>query len=86
MSKVKVVGGLLLAAAIAVGSVVAERFIHLPPDIMSGVVILLVLLACYPAVTRWSPTNRNLTFKVWAMGAAVASFTATVILLIVNRP
>jgi hypothetical protein len=81
----KVAGGLLLAAAIAVGGGAAERFTRLSPAVISGIVMLLVLLACYPAVKRWSTTGRNLTFKVWSLGSAVASFTATVILLIVNR-
>lgn len=85
MSKVKAVGGLLLGAAIAIAGGVAERFIGLPPAILSGIVMLLVLLACYPAVKRWSTTSRNLTFQAWTAGSVVASFTAMVIILIVNR-
>lgn len=85
MSKVKVVGGLLVAAAVAVAGGAAERFISFSPAVISGAVMLLSLLACYPAVGAWSAANRNLTFRVWAMGAAVASVTATAILLIVNR-
>ncbi len=85
MSTAKVIGGLLGAAAVAVGGGAAERFTRLSPAVISGAVMLLSLLACYPAVRAWSAANRNLTFRVWAMGAAVAGVTATAILLIVNR-
>jgi hypothetical protein len=85
MSKAKAVGGLLVAAAVAIGGGAAERFTHLSPAVISGVVMLLSLLACYPAVKRWSVPGHNLTFKVWALGAAVASITATAIIAVVQR-
>lgn len=77
--------GLLLAATIAVGGGVAGGFTRLPPAVVSGAVMLLVLLACYPAVRRWGAGSRNLTFKLWATGSAVASITASAIMAAVNR-
>ncbi len=68
MSTAKAVRGLLLAATIAVGSGVAGGFTRPPPAVVSGAAMLLVLLACYPAVRRWGAGSRNLTFKVWATG------------------
>lgn len=85
MSTVKAVCGLLLAATIAVGGGVAGGFTRLPPAVVSGAVMLLVLLACYPAVRRWGAGSRNLTFKLWATGSAVASITASAIMAAVNR-
>lgn len=86
MSTVKSVCGLLLAATIAVGGGVAGGFTRLPPAVVSGaVMLLLVLLACYPAVRRWGAGSRNLTFKLWATGSAVASITASAIMAAVNR-
>lgn len=85
MSTVKSVCGLLLAATIAVGGGVAGGFTRLPPAVVSGAVMLLVLLACYPAVRRWGAGSRNLTFKLWATGSAVASITASAVMAAVNR-
>lgn len=85
MSTVKAVCGLLLAATIAVGGGVAGGLTRLPPAVVSGAVMLLVLLACYPAVRRWGAGSRNLTFKLWATGSAVASITASAVMAAVNR-
>jgi len=83
MSKAKAIGGLLLAATVAVLGGVMEKFIGFSPAVTSGIVTILALLSAYPAVRRWGGASRALTFKRWALGSIVASITMIAILIIV---
>ncbi len=84
MSKTTVIGCLVLAGAVAFLGGAMESRSSLPSSILPGITMFLVMLLTYPGAKGWNGTNRNLTFKKWALGALIASITSAALVAIIR--
>lgn len=85
MSKVKIIGGLVLAGIIAGLSGVVGHRLGVPNSLSLGITQFLVLLLTYPAVGWWYGERRNITFKRWTLASLVATIISTAIIAVIGR-